>query len=49
MYNRSKKISIIIRHHKYVDGKGYQMTTFGENSTPYGVISGPMQQPDTKI
>ena len=47
MYNRSKKISIIIRHHKCVDGKSYQMTTIGESNTSDCVISLPMQQPDT--
>lgn len=47
MYNRSKKISIIIQHHKCVDGKGHKMTTIGESNTPDWVICGPMQQPNT--
>ena len=47
MYNRSKKISIIIRHHKCVDGKSNQMTTIGESNTSDCVISLPMQEPDT--
>lgn len=46
---RSKTISVIIRNHQYVDGKGYRMTIFGDSNICYSSCDGPMRQSDTIV
>ena len=41
---RSKTISIIIRNHQYVDGKGYRVTMFGDSNLRYDLCDAPMRQ-----
>ena len=44
---RSKTISVIIRNHQYVDGKGYRVTMFGDSNLRYDLCDGPMGQSRT--
>lgn len=41
---RSKTISVIIRNHQYVDGKGYRMTIFGDSNLRYDLCDAPMRR-----
>ena len=49
MCKTSKTISVIIRNHQYVDGKGYRMTIFGDSNICYNSCDGPMSQSDAIV
>lgn len=42
---RNKTISVIIRNHPYVDGKGFRLTMFGDSNIHYVNCDAPMRWP----